>query len=261
MKISLKTLALFALAVGLLVGVNGCSPGYPNCHGDDHCQSDGRSEYCVAGICKQCRDDSHCNQTNPCMECAGDRTCQKKYKCCMSDLECPGEKCWKLDPNPARPGECGDVCLHVKCPEGQKCSGGACVPDLTCVDDAGCPPGHKCLNGRCKKADCEIQTIYFDYNEGAIRLDQEAVLSANAECLKRRQAAHRVEGHCDERGDGEYNLALGQRRANAVKRQYEALGVDRSLLSTLSYGKERTVCSTSGEECWRQNRRVETTQQ
>ena len=117
------------------------------------------------------------------------------------------------------------------------------------------------MNGRCEKADCEVQTIYFDYNEFAIRLDQEAILSANAECLNRRQAAHRVEGHCDERGDGEYNLALGQRRANAVRRQYDTLGVDGAWLKTLSYGKERTVCTEYGEECWKQNRRVETTQQ
>jgi len=259
-----RTLKILLASVSLVVwmlATAGCPPSYPSCHGDDHCQSDGRSEVCVGGLCKQCRDDSNCNAANPCLECASDRTCQKKAKCCLSDVECPGEKCWKMDPDPTRPGECGDVCLHVQCPAGQKCSGGGCVPDRVCVDDAGCPPGHKCVNGQCDKADCELTTILFDYNEFAIRLDQEATLSANAECLKKRNAAHRVEGHCDERGDGEYNLALGQRRANAVRRQYRALGSDASQLSTISYGKERPICNEYGENCWDQNRRVETTQQ
>jgi hypothetical protein len=64
----LNTLLVCVFACGLLLTANGCSPGYPSCYGDDHCQSDERAEFCVEGLCKQCRDDSHCNQANPCMQ-------------------------------------------------------------------------------------------------------------------------------------------------------------------------------------------------
>ncbi len=63
-----------------------------------------------------------------------------------------------------------------------------------------------------------------------------------------------VEGYCDERGTIEYNVALGQRRADAVKTYYAHAGIPRSRLSTISYGKERPVCSDSTEECWARNR-------
>ena len=253
-----RILSILIFAFGIFA-IAGCSPSYPKCHTDQHCQTDGRNEWCVGGMCKMCRDDSHCSKTNPCMECGTDRTCSKKAKCCMSDAECPGEKCWKNESSPALPGECGDVCLRVTCPEGQKCVGGSCVPNQECLDDAGCPQGHKCVNGSCVKSEqCVIQTIYFDFNESAIRLDQEATIKANAACLKQLGTAHTVVGHCDERGDSEYNLALGQRRANSVIRQYKTLGVDGSNLSGLSKGEEDPVCAEHTQTCYQQNRRVQT---
>ena len=64
-----------------------------------------------------------------------------------------------------------------------------------------------------------------------------------------------VEGHCDERGTAEYNLALGERRATAAKNYLVALGIDANRMQTISYGKERPVCTESTESCWAQNRR------
>jgi peptidoglycan-associated lipoprotein len=69
----------------------------------------------------------------------------------------------------------------------------------------------------------------------------------------------RVEGHADQRGTVEYNLALGQRRANSMKSYYATLGVQKSLLSTISYGEEHPVCTEDNESCWSKNRRGETT--
>ena len=62
-----------------------------------------------------------------------------------------------------------------------------------------------------------------------------------------------IEGHCDERGTREYNLALGERRANAVKNYLIALGIDQNRMQTISYGKERPVCTDNSESCWAQN--------
>ena len=68
-----------------------------------------------------------------------------------------------------------------------------------------------------------------------------------------------IEGHCDERGTREYNLALGARRANAVKEYLVSQGVSASVLETVSYGKERPICTELSEDCWAQNRRGVTT--
>ena len=64
-----------------------------------------------------------------------------------------------------------------------------------------------------------------------------------------------VEGHCDERGTREYNLALGERRANSIANYLTALGLDKARVSTISYGKERPICTDSNESCYSQNRR------
>jgi peptidoglycan-associated lipoprotein len=68
-----------------------------------------------------------------------------------------------------------------------------------------------------------------------------------------------IEGHCDERGTREYNLALGARRANSVKEYLVSVGVSSARVDTISYGKERPICTESNEGCWQQNRRGVTT--
>ncbi|MBI4397087.1 MAG: peptidoglycan-associated lipoprotein Pal [Elusimicrobia bacterium] len=109
-----------------------------------------------------------------------------------------------------------------------------------------------------------MEAIYFDYNKADLRGDARAALKRNAEFLKTVISVSpavqvRVEGHCDERGTLEYNLALGERRANAVRDYYASLGVSRSTLASISYGEERPVCAESSEDCWSRNRRGETT--
>jgi len=133
------------------------------------------------------------------------------------------------------------------------------VPDISCTDDAFCPEGQRCIDGRCAIVPCTPQPIYFDFNEYVIRLDQEQAVADNAACLKQRTSERFVaEGHCDERGSDEYNLALGQRRAATVVRQYQTLGADRAKLNVISYGEEKPVCGEARESCWSLNRRVET---
>ena len=99
-------------------------------------------------------------------------------------------------------------------------------------------------------------TIYFDFDSHAVRADAKATLQKQAAWLQKYPAVRLVvEGHCDERGTREYNLALGDRRAYAVKEFLISLGVDANRLATKSYGKERPVCTESDESCWAQNRR------
>jgi peptidoglycan-associated lipoprotein len=99
-------------------------------------------------------------------------------------------------------------------------------------------------------------TVHFGYNEYNVQDSDKATLQKQATWLnKYPQVAITVEGHADERGTREYNLALGARRANAVKEVLVSMGVSSSRLQTVSYGKERPICTQSTEDCWAQNRR------
>jgi peptidoglycan-associated lipoprotein len=99
--------------------------------------------------------------------------------------------------------------------------------------------------------------IYFDYDESTLSDDTRDKLSRNADLLKgNSQFSVTIEGHADARGTSEYNLALGERRANAVRDYLGSLGVAATRLRTISYGKERPVCTEDVESCWSQNRRA-----
>jgi peptidoglycan-associated lipoprotein len=102
----------------------------------------------------------------------------------------------------------------------------------------------------------EMQDAYFDLDKADIRADARAGLGKSADFLRRYpQMKVVVEGHCDERGSTEYNLALGDRRAAAVKQYMVSLGIGADRISTVSYGKEKPFCMESNESCWQQNRR------
>jgi len=102
--------------------------------------------------------------------------------------------------------------------------------------------------------------VYFDYDKSDIRDDAEATLQKQAAWLTKYPSVRlTIEGHCDERGTREYNLALGARRASATREYLVSLGVAASRMDTISYGKERPVCVESNEACWAQNRRAVST--
>jgi len=107
----------------------------------------------------------------------------------------------------------------------------------------------------------ELLAAYFDYNNAELRSDAFTAMSKNSETLKSllRQSPNAkfvVEGHCDERGSAEYNIALGDRRAHAAKEFLIKVGVPEDRLSVISYGKDRPVCAEHDEACWQKNRRA-----
>ena len=103
----------------------------------------------------------------------------------------------------------------------------------------------------------ELQTVYFDYDRSDIRADARPMLRANAESIGASSGGIVIEGHCDERGSEEYNLALGERRANAVKQYLVDLGVPASKLRTVSFGEDRPAVQGHDESAWRYNRRAD----
>lgn len=103
-----------------------------------------------------------------------------------------------------------------------------------------------------------LDPIYFDFDRSAIRPDQQAVMEANARWLRDHPDVRvLVEGHCDERGTREYNLALGDRRANSARQFLISLGIDPSRIDTISYGEERPADPGHNETAWARNRRAE----
>jgi peptidoglycan-associated lipoprotein len=107
----------------------------------------------------------------------------------------------------------------------------------------------------------EVQDAYFDFDKSDIREDARVALTTDAEALKRifgeiPDAVVVIQGNCDERGSAEYNLALGDRRATSAKDFLVQLGVPADKLKTVSFGKEKPVCSEATEECWQRNRHV-----
>lgn len=103
-----------------------------------------------------------------------------------------------------------------------------------------------------------LQKIHFDFDKYNIKSEYEGAMKSNGQWLQNNKNASLViEGHCDSRGTAEYNIALGDRRAKAAKNYLQNLGVDTKRMSTISYGKERPICTTQDEACWAQNRRDE----
>ena len=107
----------------------------------------------------------------------------------------------------------------------------------------------------------DVQDIFFDYDQYAVRADDQATLTRDAEALKRILSSFPtqsviIEGHCDDRGSAEYNLGLGDRRAGAVRDALVQLGVPGDRLRTISYGKEKPQCTEATEACYATNRRA-----
>ncbi len=237
-------LAALALALSLGGAFLAACPGpeYPKCEKDDQCKKnkDGKAinEYCLFGKCQQCAKDSHC---------------------------AAGERCNK--------GRCEKACTaDTQCGAGQICEEAACVP-AQCGPSKPCGGGMSCDAGRCKAptttpttttdtgtaVDCQKkQTVHFDFNMSDLQPQAREVLDTFAKCMqKNADWKLTIEGHCDERGTTDYNLALGERRASSVKDYMARLGVEKSRIKTISYGEEKPLDPASTEAAWAKNRRAE----
>lgn len=253
---------IFAIiTVIFLVGLaaTACRPDFPNCKTDDHCQASDEGQetgqlFCINGLCQQCRGDGDCAEGTECV--AG--SCEDIPGYCVTSDNCPGSQV-------CRDNQCGPECENNDhCDEGYLCEGGRCVAEPDCTEDADCDGDQICRRGECvappEQAACQLQTVYFSYDSSQLDSEARATLQRNADCIRERGATVRIEGHCDERGTTEYNMALGNRRANSVRNYLTSLGVPQRQLQTISYGDQQLVrtCGEQGpENCHRVNRRAE----
>lgn len=103
-----------------------------------------------------------------------------------------------------------------------------------------------------------LKTIHFDYDKYNVKAEDQANMKGTAAAVQAAAGKNVViEGHCDERGSTEYNIALGDRRAKSAKSYLQNLGVGADRMSTISYGEERPSCNQHNESCWLQNRRAD----
>lgn len=105
-----------------------------------------------------------------------------------------------------------------------------------------------------------VKPVFFDYDSYSVRPDAQQTITQDASFLQSHPNAKiLIAGYCDDRGSAEYNLALGQNRANSAKTALTQAGVDASRIRTISYGKEKQFCTEENESCWQQNRRAQFT--
>lgn len=246
----------------VLLASSACRPAYPNCKDDAHCSE--RGEVCVEQICKECGSDADCKAGFVCNE----NACVQAPECrldadCADGMRCRGDRCVP---------QCTD---NRDCAKGEHCEQNRCVANVECSLDEDCPAGQACRDGRCADgirsealsdeearrraalASCTLDRVSFEFDHFALSESARAVLERNAECIRFKSAPVVIEGHCDERGTDEYNLILGEKRANAVKRYLIGLGVPAGLLRTVSYGEERPLDPSPTEAGWSRNRRVD----
>lgn len=241
-----RSMLLVPLLALVAVGT-ACGPKYPKCEKDEHCAAKG--EVCVEGQCQQCRDDGQCKAGE---QCKGGR-CEIKPEC-AKDGDC-------TSPQVCRSGKCQTECAaDGDCGSGMKCSGSRCVDKMSCVGPSDCGAGMECKGGRCSMIEvsrsmCNLPTIYFEYNDATLTGPSQKALSDSIDCLKT-GATIVIEGHCDERGTEEYNLALGDRRARSVERYLKNLGVAPGKIDVRSKGKLEPADPGHDESAWAKNRRA-----
>ncbi len=230
-----------------------CSPDYPACEDDSHCQEKG--EFCLNNQCAQCREDANCKGT--CQQCAPSGQCEKIVGCCGSNNDCPsGQVC--------RKDVCGYECDDRNpCAAGFVCENNRCVCEPTCDERTNCPFGSKCMgcSGCVGVPLCEMVPVYFDFDEISVRRDQKNNITQNVNCMADRSGKLGGEinvnliGHADEMGPEDYNVELGHDRAKAILKEVSKLGVKKDRLSTDSKGKYEPAVRCGCKE--EKNRRVE----
>lgn len=138
--------------------------------------------------------------------------------------------------------------------------GGSATCTARVTVNAAAPPApsvsEENIQGAAGAASNALQDIFFDYDSADLRPDAENTLKADAAFLKAHPGvAVSIQGNCDQRGSEEYNLGLGQRRAAAARSYLANLGIPANEMTSISYGKDRLVCTDNSEDCWQRNRR------
>jgi peptidoglycan-associated lipoprotein len=183
--------------------------------------------------------------------------CHPKFPTCRQDGDCTDADNHGLMVH-CIDGQCQECRTDAECGIGKRCDSMRCIPGSgSAINTAPEAPPATANTGPATTDNCQFPKIHFDLNSSALTPEALQQLQALATCMtNNRPNLHLlIEGDCDERGTEEYNLALGERRASNVEKYLEGLGIQR--IGTISYGKDKPVCSDNTDACWRRNRRAE----
>jgi len=228
-------LSIFVVICGLFAVLTlstSCTPKYPKCGKDAHCRT---GEVCFQGTCQQCRTKNDCQNGEWC----NSGRCEGILGFCNSYSDCAGKAC--------RNNRCVSCQSAAECGPGGRCENGTCFSPGQCNSNDDCPETYECQNGSCVappadtsnfQAGCSITDIYFGYDQYFVSADQGVQLKKVAECIKHNSGKRlRIEGHCDPRGTEGYNLALGDKRSQAVYNYLLRLGVSSGQIRSVSKGE------------------------
>jgi peptidoglycan-associated lipoprotein len=240
-SIVVRAAAWLFLVIGAiaLVGLGCGSPKWPNCDNDEHCNADGHKGVCMNGKCVDCRTDANCGAGKECKS----GQCMQVVGYCDDRTVCPG----------------GAPCTNHKCQEKV-----ASLPPRECSDEKPCPSGTRCENGHCVTPPkggpgcTDFAAPKFDFESPALRDASKQTLSRLATCLTTgslKQSRVLLTGHCDNRGEYEFNMGLGAERAETVKVFLVSSGVGSDRVATSSRGKLDAV--GTDESGWENDRRVD----
>jgi peptidoglycan-associated lipoprotein len=226
-----RILALALTTTAILLTACPSPPKNGECKSSGDCAAQaGFGKVCVSGRCAECAADTDCK----------------------AGFACKANKCEPAGPSADE--------LARKAAEDEAARRRAAG---LCNADSDCEGGKACVAGKCAVpvdtacADAAAFTVRFGFDQSSITGDAPGTLQKLAACLQKAPARKvMVDGHCDDRGTTAYNLALGKRRAEAVKKYLADLGVA-GALETNTYGEEKPLCREATEDCWARNRRAE----
>jgi peptidoglycan-associated lipoprotein len=223
---------LFALAMMVaFVSACGDKPKKPGCSSDKDCKN---GLVCDSNKCVECKDDTQCPKGKKCSA----NACVAKAQC-LNDDQCPlGQVC--------QAGSCKPCAADGECGPGGRCESGACIRPKKCAKDEDCADDEDCVNGLCLRQDlgsnvdagCQLQTVYFAFDDSSIQPSERDRLDANSSCMtKNKEQAVLLIGHTDTSGTEEYNIALSERRAQSVADYMSRLGSDPAKLQVVPKGE------------------------
>jgi peptidoglycan-associated lipoprotein len=223
--------ALAAAGVWFALVSCGDSSKKPGCKGDKDCKN---GLVCAAGKCVECTDDAQCPAGKRCSA----NACIAAPEC-LNDKQCPtGQVC--------QAGKCKACAADSECGPGATCQAGACQPAKPCTKDDQCADDEDCVNGFCHKAGsttaggagCTLATVYFSFDDASIQPSERDRLAANVACVEKTKGKNvYLIGHTDTSGTEEYNIALSERRAQAVGDYMARLGTDPARIQVVPKGE------------------------
>ncbi len=228
-----KVLVASAAALVFAFAISSCGnkPKGPGCKTDKDCKA---PLVCGDNKCVECNEDSQCPSGKRC----SNHACVAKAEC-TNDDQCPAGKVCQA-------GQCKACASDAECGPGGSCQAGACKKAKKCSKDDECADDEDCVQGYCQKANkntgadatCQLQTVYFAFDQAAIEASERDRLDSNAQCIGKNKGKNVfLVGHTDTSGTEEYNIALSERRAQTVADYLARLGTDPARMQVVPKGE------------------------